>query len=353
MNNNRLLSFVKRKIRQKRSILFWYSKDPFIPMDPVRKKRLLQNGFLPSDDLIFDFQNYPKELFINERDYQKIRSVNGPMNTLIDYKFYLPLIFQGNQDLLPEFFAYTSKDKIIIQRGKKIPTVKVQDLLFIALSKYKKLVLKPSSGSGGKGIIILTELNVISLLPTILNKDWVINNYLENEVFFHNIFPDSLNTTRVVFFKNSFGKNEILVIAQRFGNSLSKNIDNVHVGGMGCAVDLKTGQLSKCYSYINDKHRGWFSKHMDTNRQIEGEKIPDWNSKFSKIKNLIENDLDFLEYGGIDLAFTTSGIKIIEINSKPGVQLMQVGGPALLNLEFSNFLKLKGFKPILDNRAFS
>jgi hypothetical protein len=329
----------------------WYSNDPKIEIDPNRKKALIKNGFLPSDYLIFRFDTYPLSAYLNKRDYKKIKPPNGSFSALIDSKAFLPIIFSRRPELLPDLFSYMKGGAIKFHRG--IPGVykSIQELIEPALEKYGELIVKPASESGGNGIFKLSRTNFSEKLILLSKGEFILNNCLKNEEFLLKYYPETLNTTRVIFFRNSSNENEILMIGQRFGNSVSEGVDNVSKGGMACGIDLSDGSFTKAYSYTKPTYRGWFSHHVETQIPIEGAIIPDWKIKLAEIQRIVKNDLDFLEYGGMDLAFTDSGIKIIEINSFPGPQLMQVIKPALLNQEFKNFIISKGYKRKQSNES--
>lgn len=284
------------------------------------------------------------ESFVNERDYQVLHPVNKSISQLIDNKAFLPVLFQSSPELLPEFFAYIAHGKLKYQRGAASKSRDAVTFLKESLDQFGKLIIKPTAEGGGSNIMTLEKGNFEERILKIQKGEFVVNNYLKNEEFIANIYPSSLNTFRVVFFKTLGGVNQILMMAHRFGNSKSNGVDNVTSGGMACSIDLETGMFSKAYSYVSDEYKGWFENHVETHQPIAGVSIPNWNETFQKIQNIV-NQLDWLEYGGLDLALTTSGMKLIEINSMPQSKLMQVGGPVLVNPDFKEFLHSKGYKP--------
>lgn len=344
MDWTRLRRGLKRELSADFKQKKWYAKDPKTPIDPERKKLLIRQGFLPSNDLIFDFEKYGMDAFLRERDYAIIHPVNRNFSQLIDNKAFLPILLQSKPELLPEFFLAVSKGKTNYYRGEE-KGLDLNGVIHSALEKHNKLIVKPTTDGGGRNIWWITSSTVeegISKLQS--GGDFVINNVLENTQFLKSIFPNSLNTTRVVFFQKEDGEKKIHMMAQRFGSTSSKGVDNVSQGGMACSIDLNSGKFSKAYSFVNDSHQGWFDKHFETQAQIEGVIFPDWQTLKEKIKDIIDH-LDYLEYAGLDLAITPAGIKVIEINSMPEPKLLQVGGPALIDEDFRNFLFSKGYRP--------
>lgn len=322
----------------------WHLKDHYSNIEGKLKKQLIDKGFYPSDSIIYDFEKHGFDAFLNQRDYKILNHLNGVTSQLIDNKAFLPIILQSIPEFLPEFFAFVSNGNPKFNRGENSSSINLDKLLNNALSKHKKIIIKPTSDYGGNNILVVDKENIDQGIQKIKKGNYVINNYLENEDFIKAIHPGSLNTFRVVFFKNKLGKNEILMIAHRFGSSLSKSVDNISQGGLACSIDLETGRFSKACSYVNPSFIGWYDKHMESGAKIEGVSAPNWKKTKEDIQKIVDT-LDFIEFAGLDLAFTTQGLKVIEINSKPQAQLMQVSGPALINQDFKDFIYSKGYNP--------
>lgn len=344
MNWIRFKNLIWREIRQLSPKNQWYTKDQPIPISKENRKILIKKGFLPSDYLIFDFNKYGFEAFLNHRDYRKLHPVNGILTQLIDNKGFLPIILKDHPELLPEFFLFISGGKIKYQRGLNTNHLDIKTVLKEGIDLYKRLIIKPTTDGGGRNILAVDQSNFEEGLKKVQKGDYVVNNFLENEEFLASIYPNSLNTCRIVFFKTQNGKNKILMMAQRFGNSQTHSVDNVSSGGMAASINLQTGTFSKAYSYFSEVYKGWFDRHMETGAQVEGIQIPDWEDRLQKIQAIVDQ-FDYIDLAGLDLAFTKNGIKVIEINSLPGPQLMQVGGPVLLDPEFRDFIESKGYRP--------
>jgi hypothetical protein len=345
MNWSRIKNALLREIRRSSKKRNWYLKDIKVSIPEERKKILIKNGFFPSSDLILDFQKFGFNSFLNDRDYAKLYPINHPsISTLIDYKSHLPILLGDKKEWLPDFFAFFSQGTIIFQKGIANKSLNFELFIKSALDTFGDLIVKPITEGGGRGIFLLTKENFDQVKKDLTKKDFMVNNVLKNNHFLSDIFPGCLNTTRVTFYKNESGQNEVLMIAQKFGTSLSNSVDNISGGGMACSIDPKSGEMSKAYTFSGVP--GWYSEHIYSGKQIEGIKFPDWENCYKHIQEIV-NHFDFLEFAGIDLAFTDKGIKVIEINSQPEARLTQVGGPILLNSGFNEFIKKKGYKPNL------
>lgn len=234
MTWNRIKNVVWREISQFSPKNQWYNKDQPVPISKENRQILIKEGFLPSDYLILDFEKYGFEAFLNQRDYLKLHPINGALSQLIDNKGFLPILLKDHPELLPEFFLFISAGKVKFRRGYSSQNKDTKTVLKEGIELYKKLIIKPTTDGGGRNILVIDSSNFEEGLSKIQKGDHVVNNFLANEEFLSAIYPNSLNTCRIVFFKTKNGKNRILMIAQRFGNYQSNFVDNVSSGGNGC-----------------------------------------------------------------------------------------------------------------------
>ncbi len=341
----RLIKLVNREFQKFLAARRWYLKSLPIQMDAGKKKEFIKKGFFPSSSLFFDFETYGFDQYLSDRDYKKLYPLNHPsISALIDNKGYLPLLFQSHPQWLPDFSAYFKNEELIFSRGLDNTPLKASEFYKKATEKYGKLIVKPTSDGGGRSIFSVNADTPEQKIAEIFSREVILSNCMENESFLKDIYPNTLNTTRVVFFKSSSRKNTILMIGQRFGTSASKEVDNISSGGIGYSINIKSGTLFKPYSFQIPSHSTQFDQHPDTGAQLRGYQFPDWKSKLEEIQKIVDY-LDFVDYAGLDLAFTTNGIKIVEINSHPESIFTQLNSPALQNKEFKKFLIKKGYKP--------
>lgn len=340
---NRLFRILKRELTTILKRKKWYSKGLPVKMSASEKRIYIKNGFYPSASLFYDFSNYSFSDYLNDRDYKKMYPLNPPaISALIDNKAYLPLLFQSHPEWLPEFSAYLRKGELIFCRGLNKVPVNLKELFKIAIQQYGKLIVKPTSDGGGRRIFTISATNFEEKVEKLLSNEVIVSSYMENESFLKEIYPHSLNTTRVVFFKTNSRKNKILMIGQRFGTSKSKEVDNVSSGGIGYTINIETGTLSKPYSFLLPTSPNLYDKHMDSKVQLRGFQIPNWSTRLKQIQKIADY-LDFVDFAGLDLAFTTEGVKVVEINSHPEFIFAQLESPALLDEEFKEFMVKRGY----------
>lgn len=99
-------------------------------------------------------------------------------------------------------------------------------------------------------------------------------------------------------------------------------------GGGSALIDLETGQLSAMTlldSFDDKGERIFYEKHPDTNSQIKGLFIPNWDSIKQELIN-ITRMLPVYNFVAWDIALTPKGIAVIETNMKSSLRVFQVHG---------------------------
>ena len=309
-------------------------------LDNARK-----HGIYPSAYVVYDFEKWDIDQYFTERDLYELNLRERGISPYLVDKRNLPLLFQKNAHYLPALNIAVESGKVqyiiedgIYQEGE----FELEELLKAYLKKYSKLIIKPINLSYGEGIFTIPQTIAEETLRGILeNRNAIVNNVLINEEYAHKINPSSLNTIRVNFFKTKDGSLRIFSMLHRFGASSGTCVDNVTGGGMAAGIDQETGELQQAYTIERKKID--LDTHPTTGQTVTGLKIPNWSSKKRAIDDLL-NEINYLEYGGLDIAFTTEGLKIIEINTRfPALRSMQFSSPALIDEQFVGFLKLRGY----------
>ena len=99
-------------------------------------------------------------------------------------------------------------------------------------------------------------------------------------------------------------------------------VDNISKGGLVVSLDVNTGQFSEYGLRKFDATK--YYEHPDTHIAFKGLVLDNWN----EIKALVEKACQLLPYYksvGYDIACTTDGPVIVEINTGTGVFAPQIG----------------------------
>jgi len=245
-------------------------------------------------------------------------------------------------------------DKIIsksLLEKHNIPTPKLIKVYkhFFQLRNYtdelaglSNFAIKPANGRGGGGIVIIDDYingkwittsgksldkrdmyqhaadilsGVYSLDNT--NDSIIIEDKIQLHPVLNNITYKGIPDIRVIVFK------QVPVMAMmRIPTSLSDGKANLHAGGIGVAIDIKTGITFVDPLYSKDEI------HPDNGQKITGITIPHWeqiiviSTKIQKIAPLPYMGIDFI----LDERY---GAQILELNVRPGLEIQNVNGKGL------------------------
>ena len=224
------------------------------------------------------------------------------------------------------------------------------------LERYNDLVIKPSHGSGGSGIMVLTGKvgklfkkpsgELISIyaikhyVSNILSGMYSLGGlsdhaFLEYRVQFDPIFDDisvkGVPDIRIIVFKG------IPVAAMiRLPTSQSDGKANLHQGAIGVGINLKTGYTT--HGVIGNRAT---TLHPDTGFSIQGILIPKWD----EILRIAVKCADTVSLGylGVDIVLDRElGPLMLEFSARPGLNVQLANQQGLLK----NLQKIEKIKKL-------
>ena len=153
------------------------------------------------------------------------------------------------------------------------------------------------------------------------------------------IYPHSINTVRILTaLDEPSGEFFVMAAAHRFGTATSGRVDNWSAGGVAAGIDLETGRLARATRQPDfDPARTWWTNHPDTGAPIEGVEIP----RFAETcRSLLEVCRRFaLTLAGWDVVITPDGWTLLEVNTKPALNLFQLHRPLLADARAKAFFR--------------
>ena len=200
------------------------------------------------------------------------------------------------------------------------------------------LFVKPVCGRGGKGAerwdysfglyrpidgAWLTRDELFSRLARRSRSvPLLIQPRLVNHEALQQLNNGALSTVRVLTCLNEAGKPELVGAAMRMAIGSNRTVDNLHAGGIACAVDLETGALGPASNIGADSRLGWLGRHPGTGAEIEGARLPMWDEvrKFAVRAHWAFSDRVIV---GWDIAITPDGPVLVEGNGSPDLDIMQ------------------------------
>lgn len=219
----------------------------------------------------------------------------------------------------PQIFFHNTKNKFTYKKDVFEIKTKNEFLSFLEKvfneEKIDSLFCKPIDGGMGQNIFIIYKnsyRNIAdSLVDLVLSKAFIFQELILQHESLKKINDTSLNTLRVVTYKNKNNKVEILSGFIRIGRK-GAIIDNAHAGGIVLPLNKETGTLGDEGLQLIDNGGGIFYQHPDSGIVFNNFKIP----HYSQVKEIVTkaSSLFKLPLLGWDVAITPTGPIIVEVN---------------------------------------
>jgi hypothetical protein len=297
-------------------------------------------GFLPKEYFAYDLSKNDYKKYIPALDNTKKASLNGDFNYLLGNKImferHMQTIINGIDYLhVIENIGYF-EGGYLNSLNKEIVSGEYYSL--IPFLERNDLILKPISGSRGRGILFLEKEDDHYLLDS-KKLNWEeltgifknLNNYLIQEKFIqfgfsNNIYSGSLNTMRICTMINPVTKHPFIAYAvHRFGSLESGYKDNFSQGGIAALIDIN-GKLSKGISLSNEGKIELYESHPLSTKPIYNEQITNWEN-FTKILIEMAGKMSYLKHVGWDIILSNNELYILEGNVGPDLDLIQIHKP--------------------------
>ena len=198
------------------------------------------------------------------------------------------------------------------------------------------LFVKPLTGSGGKGAERwdrvgpkswsdgTLELGDSALVDRLRAKGrpMIIQKRVRPHPALERLTSGATPTVRALTMIDESGDPELVAAVFRMSFGQNRTVDNIHAGGLACAVSLADGQLGLASNLGSDARLGWTSEHPTTGAPIEGTQLPYWNEVKALALKAHRQFADRLLIGW-DIAIAEDGPILIEGNRGPDMDLMQ------------------------------
>ena len=208
----------------------------------------------------------------------------------------------------------------------------------------KEFVIKPAHGSGGKGVLVITEnrgsefvqpsgkiltyhdvykhiSNILSGLYSLGGKYDVA--LIEELVHFSDIFKNysyqGVPDVRVIVYKGFPA-----MAMTRLSTKVSGGRANLHQGAVGVGLDIKTGKSLKAVMYNQP-----IKLHPDTQADLSKIEVPNWREHL--IIGAKAYEMTGLGYLGADIVLDADrGPMMLELNARPGLAIQIANGIGLV-----------------------
>jgi alpha-L-glutamate ligase-like protein len=211
------------------------------------------------------------------------------------------------------------------------------------LAKDSQFCIKPSKGSGGKGILVVTGrdggdyLKPSGARVSIQDIGKHVSNTLAG-LYSLGGKPDVALIEELVQFSDDFegfsfeGVPDVRVIVykgypvmamMRLSTHASDGKANLHQGAVGVGIDIRTGRAMKAV-----QHARPISHHPDTGRALDELVVPHWDEALLLAARGYE--MTELGYLGADIVMDRNlGPLLLELNARPGLAIQVANGRGL------------------------
>lgn len=142
---------------------------------------------------------------------------------------------------------------------------------------------------------------------------FLIEQHLQQHPWYAAYNPTSVNTFRVWVVRDASGAITPRLAMLKFGR-LGSLVDNTTQGGIAAPVDLSTGVLKPAVDALPTRRA--FETHPDSGLRIEGAQPPLFDSVLATAARALAV-FPHLNFAGVDVAVTSEGAAIIELNVLP------------------------------------
>ncbi len=211
------------------------------------------------------------------------------------------------------------------------------------VKNHSEFVVKPSHGSGGKGVLVIksytddsftlpsgrqiTYNELYQHISNILSGLYSLGGrydaaLIEEVVHFSDIFKNysyqGVPDVRIIVYKGY-----PIMAMTRLSTSESGGRANLHQGAVGVGLDIKTGKTKKAV-----QHNLPITHHPDTKADLRKIEVPLWKEHLTIAAKAYE--MTGLGYFGADIVLDAQkGPMMLELNARPGLAIQIANGSGL------------------------
>lgn len=164
----------------------------------------------------------------------------------------------------------------------------------------------------------------------------MVMKYVEQADYLNDIYSHSANTVRAItIWDYETGDPFVSQAIQRIGVDHSAPADNWSQGGLSAAIDTDTGEIGRVGQLV-EGHVEWRESHPNSGAQISGTQIPEWDTIQETLRNLA-GTVPQTPLLGWDILVTDDGPMVLEANTIPEPEMMQIHEPMLSNSRSQRF----------------
>ncbi|OOF27821.1 alpha-L-glutamate ligase-like protein [Salinivibrio proteolyticus] len=269
---------------------------------------------------------------MNQRNIRYIGRYNDRrLYPLVDDKLKTKLIAQQAGATVPDLIGVIDSQADV----KRIHAM---------VANWPGFVIKPAQGSGGKGIMVITqnhqgryfkasgkevshddvERHITNTLAGLFSLGGkadvaVVENLIAFDDSFSGFSYEGVPDIRVIVFQGY-----PVMAMMRLSTSASDGKANLHQGAVGVGLDLATGHALKAVQFNSP-----ITHHPDTHQDLYTLRVPHWQQLLTLAASAWE--MTGLGYMGTDMVLDKDkGPMVLELNARPGLAIQIANGCGLL-----------------------
>lgn len=184
------------------------------------------------------------------------------------------------------------------------------------ISGRDKIIAKDPTGVGGKGIELVEldgEVSSSDLYKRLVDDNLIlVEEFLQQHPDMSSLYPGSVNTLRIITYRDQADKVHVLTRALKIGNG--GFIDNHSNGGMYTMLDEQGVVLHAA----SDEDGHFFEVHPATGITLTGFQVPCFDQVLELAEKLARQ-VPEMPFIGWDIAITPQGPIVIEGNHNTGI----------------------------------
>ena len=236
--------------------------------------------------------------------------------------------------------------RMLLKAGSEYP-INTREKLADAFREIAMPVICKFDGGGGGDEIYALEYDngAFSYDGKPVDAEWIWDRYagrmdrgffveerISNHPQLDELYPDALNTLRLITLKTADGKWHFLRPFLKIGRG-GAHVDNMSAGGIFAGLD-ENGVADSGYCKRDDTE---YERHPDTGARIKGFKVPHYQEALDLAVHA-SRTLGFMKTFGWDMAVTPDGPVLIEANPSWHFAAVQQRLGPLLNPEITKGL---------------
>ena len=294
--------------------------------------------------------------FMTLREYNDVRrQLNRPVVGIIEFnKWIFGKYFASVGISTPHCYGIFHRE---IGFSERIGSLReAQQLWGFLVGIPGPFVVKPLAGDRGENVRVFdsvdqdrrvltgangTQTTFNELYKELISKEepWLFQEKIRQHPTLSELHGTSVNTARVITFRDDDGVVNFLAAALRIGIG-SAEIDNTTEGGIAAHIDLANGICGPATSRSSIRS---LARHPDTGCQIEGLRLPYWD-RVRATALRAHQVLPFARSLGWDIAFGLDGPVVLEVNGSWYYNRVQMTGQSLWDTAFGRSQAAKSIR---------